>query len=132
MIQYSMKERFSPHNGEIILKIVTVPEYEHKTGFSPHNGEIILKYMGQFISVRSEEFQSPQWGDNSKVGCSDEEKRAIMFQSPQWGDNSKVLASEAEKEIIEFQSPQWGDNSKDVSLDTSRILQVVSVPTMGR
>ena len=39
--------------------------------------------------VLAKAFQSPQWGDNSKVKgsvlfCGD-----FMFQSPQWGDNSK-------------------------------------------
>ena len=35
-----------------------------------------------------------------------------MFQSPQWGDNSKVEELEKEMEFDLFQSPQWGDNSK--------------------
>ena len=42
-------------------------------------------------TTKSRAFQSPQWGDSSKVN--DEEIISaidtIMFQSPQWGDNSK-------------------------------------------
>ena len=35
------------------------------------------------------EFQSPQWGDNSKDLCELLMEEKEMFQSPQWGDNSK-------------------------------------------
>ena len=47
--------------------------------------------MVRTMAVLSASFQSPQWGDSSKVN--DEEIISaidtIMFQSPQWGDNSK-------------------------------------------
>ena len=37
----------------------------------------------------------------------------MMFQSPQWGDNSKVATAASNIYISDqFQSPQWGDNSK--------------------
>ena len=35
-----------------------------------------------------------------------------MFQSPQWGDCSKVQAERVEVAEEQFQSPQWGDCSK--------------------
>ena len=35
------------------------------------------------------EFQSPQWGSNSKEAPSSPEKVFLLFQSPQWGSNSK-------------------------------------------
>ena len=37
------------------------------TGFSPRNGEIILKSEGYSPAQCIMEFQSPQWGDNSKA-----------------------------------------------------------------
>ena len=36
-----------------------------------------------------DEFQSPQWGDNSKPKNHAIRLNNCMFQSPQWGDNSK-------------------------------------------
>ena len=36
----------------------------------------------------------------------------MKFQSPQWGDNSKVSPKFLIPTIASFQSPQWGDNSK--------------------
>ena len=36
------------------------------------------------------EFQSPQWGSNSKVKNLEFNEQLFMFQSPQWGSNSKV------------------------------------------
>ena len=39
-----------------------------------------------------------------------------MFQSPQWGDNSKVSNNFDGRDSIKFQSPQWGDNSKGLVL----------------
>ena len=61
-------------------------------------------------------FQSPQWGDNSKVI---QKRNSIildtMFQSPQWGDNSKVRVKKDKWGTERFQSPQWGDNSKVVA-----------------
>ena len=59
--------RFSPRNGEIILK------------------ETIMKLVKQLLG-----FQSPQWGDNSKEYKNLYCLRKGLFQSPQWGDNSKV------------------------------------------
>ena len=35
------------------------------------------------------------------------------FQSPQWGDNSKLMDFTDTLLDQEFQSPQWGDNSKE-------------------
>ena len=39
---------------------------------------------------------------------------ASMFQSPQWGDNSKVDIVWVMELYELFQSPQWGDNSKEI------------------
>ena len=36
-----------------------------------------------------DEFQSPQWGDNSKLSSAETTYNFPVFQSPQWGDNSK-------------------------------------------
>ena len=61
-----------------------------------------------------EEFQSPQWGSNSKAY--DHLKLYVFshksFQSPQWGSNSKDDGFIVTNERTEFQSPQWGSNSK--------------------
>ena len=40
-----------------------------------------------------------------------------MFQSPQWGDNSKVRGIVVVYTASPFQSPQWGDNSKEEEED---------------
>ena len=43
----------------------------------------------------------------------------IAFQSPQWGDNSKVEMDVNPAELMPFQSPQWGDNSKGYPLESA-------------
>ena len=60
----------------------------------------------------SPEFQSPQWGSNSKAGNFLRGLIKTMFQSPQWGSNSKEQISLRGDKIVAFQSPQWGSNSK--------------------
>ncbi len=39
--------------------------------FSPRNGEVILKSILVPVPSATEEFQSPQWGSNSKVSGAD-------------------------------------------------------------
>ena len=58
--------------------------------FSPRNGEIILKIETLKTNPESRRFQSPQWGNNSKVVTETVNDLAVEFQSPQWGNNSKV------------------------------------------
>ena len=58
-------------------------------------------------------FQSPQWGNNSKVEVSEDTKYSIEFQSPQWGNNSKAHGDGTISVTSVFQSPQWGNNSKE-------------------
>ena len=55
-----------------------------------------------------------------------------QFQSPQWGSNSKEDPAEDAEVIFLFQSPQWGSNSK--VKDKYDLLQrtQVSVPAMGK
>ena len=99
-------------------------------------------------------FQSPQWGDNSKVIEEICNGKDHMFQSPQWGDNSKAGALFETFFKNKFQSPQWGDNSKaDVGVTHPDLVSfsprngeiilkllpidemktiIVSVPAMGR
>ena len=58
--------------------------------FSPHNGEVILKAKEMSdLLIELHEFQSPQWGDNSKEIRILVPAEMSAFQSPQWGDNSK-------------------------------------------
>ena len=57
---------FSPRNGEVILKSI-LPYYALALAcFSPRNGEVILKLGTLLQRVANLEFQSPQWGSNSK------------------------------------------------------------------
>ena len=57
--------------------------------FSPRNGEVILK-VGDLMSAFSKlRFQSPQWGSNSKAKAIPSGQYLKSFQSPQWGSNSK-------------------------------------------
>ena len=66
------KPSFSPRNGEIVLKLAVVALVMPMVGFSPRNGEIVLKYDARYHYGHSQQFQSPQWGDSSKVsGCID-------------------------------------------------------------
>ena len=80
--------------------------------FSPRNGEVILKQHIQPGTYLELEFQSPQWGSNSKVEVKVLKFTRKAFQSPQWGSNSKVFAQVLQKRNSMFQSPQWGSNSK--------------------
>ena len=89
--------------------------------FSPRNGEVILKGCSVEHYAFSAEFQSPQWGSNSKVRSLQYEDYKFQFQSPQWGSNSKDLAYENEQITDEFQSTPSGSNSKDELRD--RIVQ---------
>ena len=60
--------------------------------FSPLNGEVILKGVGCALIIGGLLFQSPQWGSNSKdyLGQQIIVLENTEFQSPQWGSNSKV------------------------------------------
>ena len=57
--------------------------------FSPRNGEVILKVYYTQVVVKSDQFQSPQWGSNSKEYGIPYGPKNLRFQSPQWGSNSK-------------------------------------------
>ena len=46
----------------------------------------------------------------------------IQFQSPQWGSNSKELIKCSSLMNFVFQSPQWGSNSKSIMLSMKKIL----------
>ena len=78
------------------------------------------------------QFQSPQWGSNSKgidaVATLDNK----AFQSPQWGSNSKGTFRQDIFFFREFQSPQWGSNSKVGVFLFCRFAYFVSVPAMGK
>ena len=91
--------------------------------FSPLNGEVILKYTSFPPWLFRRQFQSPQWGSNSKVKVNGNlytKKYLAEFQSPQWGSNSKGLNSSAYQEKNrKFQSPQWGSNSKGYPLESA-------------
>ena len=57
--------------------------------------------------------------------------KTTEFQSPQWGSNSKNGGYAAQPAAQEFQSPQWGSNSKKkLRLEFDSI--DVSVPAMGK
>ena len=114
------------------------------------------KGLVQSVEIEDDLFQSPQWGSNSKVflqkmyACYDME-----FQSPQWGSNSKDEDTQLKGNPQSFQSPQWGSNSKGVYRErnrcrscfsplngevilkhmhgtTERLMERVSVPSMGK
>ena len=53
-------------------------------------------------------FQSPQWGDNSKVEIARACMNSWLFQSPQWGDNSKEVRCSSDEEVYGF-SPRNGE-----------------------
>ena len=81
---------FSPRNGEIILKLGDIMFMQKLYGFSPRNGEIILKECANMLkavdscfSPRNGEIILKRMGFTAFVGN-------LLFQSPQWGDNSKV------------------------------------------
>ena len=59
--------------------------------------------------------------------------KSRAFQSPQWGDSSKVNDEEIISAIdtIMFQSPQWGDNSKDVGTIGYFLISVTFSPRNG-
>ena len=62
--------------------------------FSPRNGEVILKFLIGPITVFIYEFQSPQWGSNSKVLMKLVNLVSICF-SPR---NGEVILKEEVKE----------------------------------
>ena len=64
---------FSPRNGEVILKTIMKTLKSDVRSFSPRNGEVILKVFNWEDKVTWVEFQSPQWGSNSKVTSSTSE-----------------------------------------------------------
>ena len=66
---FGAARRFSPRNGEVILKAHEGPPYTALPllSFSPRNGEVILKLEeSEYRDFEGELFQSPQWGSNSK------------------------------------------------------------------
>ena len=65
--------------------------------FSPRNGEVILKVAGQMNLVYKLVFQSPQWGSNSKDIKYRSKNYSGLFQSPQWGSNSKGVKATGAK-----------------------------------
>ena len=66
--EQEFKYRFSPRNGEVILKMEkTICQWSYEICFSPRNGEVILKLWKTLLHQRVHQFQSPQWGSNSKV-----------------------------------------------------------------
>ena len=54
--------------------------------FSPRNGEIILKVTNNSSHKTLVQFQSPQWGDNSKAPISYSESRLEIRFSPRNGE----------------------------------------------
>ena len=66
-IRMANSSGFSPRNGEIVLKMFMQKLYASQERFSPRNGEIVLKRKVMIRKPALDEFQSPQWGDCSKV-----------------------------------------------------------------
>ena len=68
--------------------------------------------MGELVAFGFPKFQSPQWGDNSKVKILGAPAAPNRF-SPRNGEIIlKVTNNSSHKTLVQFQSPQWGDNSK--------------------
>ena len=77
------------------------------------------------------EFQSPQWGSNSKEAPSSPEKVFLLFQSPQWGSNSKGNVLTKGLRLSSF-SPRNGEVILKETLCFFRSFMLVSVPAMGK
>ena len=148
--------RFSPRNGEVILKeTVSNGASKTRTFQSPQWGSNskVLKLAPLYL--KANRFQSPQWGSNSKVrriflsllfglfqspqwGSNSKALKSSLcllqkrFQSPQWGSNSKALQTISSPKKNSFQSPQWGSNSKGLHHDCWHENLTVSVPAMGK
>ena len=54
--------RFSPRNGEVILKLYAALAKQEVLSFSPRNGEVILKKVAQYITQQCTCF-SPRNGE---------------------------------------------------------------------
>ena len=62
--------------------------------------------------TRLYEFQSPQWGSNSKNSISLKAHTGLKCFSPLSGEVILKLIGSDRATVREFQSPQWGSNSK--------------------
>ena len=102
-----------------------------KNSFSPRNGEVFLKTEAAVSNAVAEVFQSPQWGSNSKEFSLTHGLLVRLFQSPQWGSNSKALFYLVGGFTYTFQSPQWGSNSKGGKEMTYLILTYGFSPRNG-
>ena len=80
-----------------------------KDCFSPRNGEVILKDFIAALNKDKTSFQSPQWGSNSKGVNFYSSFGSFSFQSPQWGSNSKVTDKEIKEIEEEVFSPRNGE-----------------------
>ena len=122
-------------------------------GFSPHNGEIVIKVEKMSKVIDLVMFPSPQWGSNSKVVahwyenrdvsvpamgsnskecyCGSVSYQYLVFQSPRWGDNSKVSVFITKDELFKFPSPQWGVILKNIKQKVLQDLHAFPSPQWG-
>ena len=78
---------------------VKIQRYSWYLSFSPRNRG----------SVPAIGFQSPQWGDNSKVREHGSNAKEIQkFPSPRWGVILKEILCVRERPLQRFSPPQWG------------------------
>ena len=101
--------RFSPRNGEVILKAREDAKIKISFSFSPRNGEVILKTTFERHGYMNGLFQSPQWGSNSKVYAFPHIPFFSLSFSPRNGE--VILKNDVEKR---------------------KGLCIVSVPAMGK
>ena len=62
-----------------------------------------------------EQVSVPAMESNSKeCYCGSVSYQYLVFQSPRWGDNSKVSVFITKDELFKFPSPQWGVILKNI------------------
>ena len=100
--------------------------------FSPRNGEVILKRLYKKATGELEQFQSPQWGSNSKA----ENFLLFLSKSKRFSPrNGEVILKDY---IISYQaryhgfSPRNGEVILKGSYVSIKAVRKVSVPAMGK
>ena len=76
--------------------------------FSPRNGEVILKMKLLKITIKLLAFQSPQWGSNSKDDLSMSLNYSIRF-SPRNGEVILKANKKANRKLAKSFSPRNGE-----------------------
>ena len=86
------------------------------TRFAPVMGSNSKECYCGSVSYQYLVFQSPRWGDNSKVSVFITKDELFKFPSPQWGVILKNIKQKVLQDLHAFPSPQWGNSSKGKQL----------------